>query len=168
MIVKNPGYSKSDIKRFINAKREWIFKKIDELKNKISIRDLYEDENIVLILGKKKSLHVKDLVSFYRDLTKVIVLKEVKEISKLTSLYPKKISFRKTKRRWGSCNGRNEITFSITLAQLPKECVRYIVLHELAHIRFKNHQREFYDFIKRYMPNYKELEKEIKYYSPMV
>ncbi len=108
------------------------------------------------------------MTEFYRQHTKKIVLKEIKSLSETTKLYPVKISFRKTKRRWGSCNYKNEINFTVTLAQLPLECIRYIILHELTHIKYKNHGKEFYNFIKRHMPDYKELEKRIKIYSPMV
>ena len=150
------------------AKKEWIYKKTQELKKRLYISEIFEKEGKILFLGEKKSLHVKSLVSFYKEATKEIVLSEIEKLSKSTSLYPSKISFRKTKRRWGSCNYKNELNFTITLSQLPIECIRYIILHELTHIKYKNHQKEFYAFIKRHMSNYKELEKEIKTYSPMV
>jgi len=81
-------------------------------------------------------------------------------------LFPTKISFRKTKKRWGSCNYKNELSFTITISQLPTSCIKYIICHELAHIKHKNHKREFYETIKGYMPDFKTQEKILKNYSP--
>jgi len=108
------------------------------------------------------------LEEFYREKTKDIVLKEIETISKEMSLKPTKISFRKTKRRWGSCNYKNELSFTITLAQLPLVCIRYIIIHELAHIKYKNHKKEFYKTIERYMLDFKVQEKILKNYSPKI
>ncbi len=135
---------------------------------KISIKETYENENKVLHLGLKTNLHVKNLENFYREQTKKIVSQEMEIISAKMSLFPTKISFRKTKNRWGSCNHRNELSFTITLSQLPIECIRYIIIHELSHIPHKNHKREFYNTIKTFMPNFKTQEKILKDYSPMI
>ncbi len=105
---------------------------------------------------------------FYRIQTRDIVINEIKEISDNMSLFPTKISFRKTKKRWGSCNHKNELSFAITLSQLPLPCIKYIIIHELAHIKHKNHKNTFYKTIESYMPEYKKHEKIIKNYSPEI
>jgi len=96
----------------------------------------------------------------------MIVLDEMEKISKEMELKPTKISFRKTKKRWGSCNYKNELSFTISLSQLPIECLRYVIIHELAHIKHKNHKKEFYQTIKNYMPNFRMQEEILKNYSP--
>jgi len=106
------------------------------------------------------------LETFYRKNTKKIILAEIEEICVKMGLKPNKISFRKTKRRWGSCNSKNELSFAISIAQLPLECIRYIIVHELSHILHKNHKKVFYQTVERYIPNYKILEKSLKNYSP--
>ena len=78
----------------------------------------------------------------------------------------KSISFRKTKRRWGSCSHKAELSFALTLAQLPHEAMVYIVIHELSHIKHPHHQSAFWNCVAEFMPNYKDQEKIIKYYSP--
>ncbi|MEG1801186.1 MAG: M48 family metallopeptidase [Oscillospiraceae bacterium] len=64
--------------------------------------------------------------------------------------------------RWGSCSGRNSICYSYRVMLLPKECQDYIVVHELSHIKVKNHSKDFYNVVESYLPNYKELQKKIK------
>lgn len=58
--------------------------------------------------------------------------------------------------RLGSCSGKNSICFSFYLMLYPPKVIDYVVVHELAHIRYKNHGREFYSLIERYLPDYKE------------
>ncbi len=166
VIVKNPNFSKNQIQKIINTKAKWIYTKLKKSKQAFNIRDIYEKEYKVLYLGKKETLHVEHLEEFYRSETKKIVSKEIEKISTDMNLLPTKISFRKTKRRWGSCNHKNELSFTITLAQLPLECIRYIIIHELSHIKHKNHKQEFYETIHSYMPNFKMQEKILKNYSP--
>jgi len=121
-----------------------------------------------LYLGKKETLHVENIEQFYKEETKKIVLSEIEEISAKMKLIPTKVSFRKTKRRWGSCNHKNELSFTITLAQLPLSAIRYIIIHELSHIRYKNHKKEFYANIHKYMPDFKVQEEILKNYSPKI
>jgi hypothetical protein len=166
VVVKNPNYPLKKVQEIVESKASWIYAKIEELQDKKSIKEIYEKEGKVLYLGEKKALHVEVLEDFYRQNTKKIVLDKIQNIADEMGLKPNKISFRKTKRRWGSCNFKNELSFTISIAQLPLECIRYIIIHELSHILHKNHKREFYQTIKTYMPNYKEIEKRLKSYSP--
>lgn len=59
------------------------------------------------------------------------------------------------RRRWGSCSAKNRLSFSEMLADMPPEAIDAIVVHELAHIRYKNHSREFYAFIESVLPDYR-------------
>ncbi|MFK5882625.1 MAG: DUF45 domain-containing protein [Sulfurospirillum sp.] len=168
VVVKNPNFSLERIQEIISIKARWIYTKLQSIQNRYSIKEIYEKEGKILYLGKKQTLHIEALDKFYRAHTKDIVLDEIQNISEKMGLRASKISFRKTKRRWGSCNHKNELSFTITLAQLPMNCIRYIIIHELAHILHKNHKREFYETIRIYMPNFKVQEKVLKNYSPSI
>jgi len=166
--VKNPNYPLKKIKEIIDSKAKWIYEKVENAELKLLIKEICENENKILYLGSKIPIQINDIEKFYREKTKEIVYKEIEKISKKMELYPTKISFRKTKNRWGSCNHKNELSFTITLTQLPLECIRYIIVHELAHIIHKNHKKQFYQTIQKYMPHFKTQEKIIKNYSPMI
>lgn len=60
------------------------------------------------------------------------------------------------KRRWGSCSSQNRLCFSYRTALLPPEALDYIVVHELAHIREKNHGPRFYAEVAAILPDYRE------------
>ncbi|PWE24704.1 M48 metallopeptidase family protein, partial [Aliarcobacter skirrowii] len=86
----------------------------------------------------------------------------VEKYSNLMQLYPTKISYRKNRRTWGSCNFKNELNFNILLAKYPIFIIEYIVIHELAHIKHKNHSKDFYFLVEKFSPNYKKIEEFFK------
>ena len=73
----------------------------------------------------------------------------------LTGLKPKAVKVNSAKKRLGSCSPDGTIHFSYTLMLYPPEAVEYVVLHELAHLKERNHQRGFYALIERYMPDWR-------------
>lgn len=59
-------------------------------------------------------------------------------------------------KRFGSCSAKNRICFSWHLMEYPEEAIDYVVVHELAHIRHKNHGKEFYAFVEQTLPDWRE------------
>lgn len=57
--------------------------------------------------------------------------------------------------RWGSCSWKNGVCFSWRIALLPQEAAEYVVVHELAHIRQKNHGPAFYAEVAKVLPDYR-------------
>ena len=86
----------------------------------------------------------------------------MEEYSKIMDLFPSSISYRKNKRTWGSCNYKNGLNFNILLMKFPIEIMEYVIIHELAHIKYKNHSKDFWNLVAIYCPNYKEIEKKFK------
>lgn len=72
------------------------------------------------------------------------------------------IKITSAKHRFGSCSCRNSICYSYRLMQYPEEAIDYVILHELCHIRYKNHGASFYRLIEKYMPDYKNRIKLLK------
>ena len=61
------------------------------------------------------------------------------------------------KTRWGSCNTlTRSITFNLQLYKKPLEVIDYVILHELAHIPYPHHQKEFWNFVEKYIPDWKK------------
>jgi len=108
------------------------------------------------------------LADFYKQKTIKEVPALVEKWGLKMNLTPTKISFRRTKRRWGSCSAKNELSFTSSLIQLPQQCIEYIIVHELSHIKHKHHQRDFWLHVEKFMPHYRELEEILKDYSPQI
>lgn len=73
---------------------------------------------------------------------------------------PNEIRIRDMKSRWGSCiSTRKIITYNLQLAFQPLPIIEYVVLHELAHIPYPNHQKEFWNFVEKFIPDWRERRK---------
>ena len=73
-----------------------------------------------------------------------------------------RIVVRKMTMRWGSCNSRKGyINLSLNLIEKAPELIEYVVLHELAHLIYPHHQKSFYDFIAKLMPDFKTREQRL-------
>ncbi len=69
----------------------------------------------------------------------------------------KSIKIRQMKTRWGSCNpSKGYINLNSELIKKPKKCIEYVIFHELAHLVHINHNKQFYNFMSTYMPDWKQ------------
>ena len=68
-------------------------------------------------------------------------------------LTPKSVKITSAKKRFGSCSPQNGLCFSLYLMTYPDEAVDYVVVHELAHIRYHNHSPAFHALVGRYLPD---------------
>ena len=59
------------------------------------------------------------------------------------------------KTRWGSCSGRDSLNFTFRLAMCPPEAMDYVAVHELCHVRHKDHSRAFWAMVERYCPDWR-------------
>ncbi|MBL0687173.1 MAG: M48 family metallopeptidase [Sulfurospirillum sp.] len=169
VVVKNPNYSLKSIHAIVKKRESWIAKKLQYLNLKKSISKIYEEENRVLLYGKKESILIEGkLENFYKQKSQEITPALVEKWALKMNLIPLKITFRKTKRRWGSCSAKNELSFTSSLVQLPIECIEYIIVHELSHIKHKHHQKSFWQHVEKFMPNFKKCEQILKEYSPQI
>jgi predicted metal-dependent hydrolase len=67
---------------------------------------------------------------------------------------------RKMKTLWGSSSPHNgTITLNLYLLKAKKPCIEYVILHELIHFLYPHHNRQFYDFLTLYMPDWKDRKK---------
>jgi len=101
---------------------------------------------------------------FYKQEAQKLIPTLTQSYADKMHLYPTKIGFRKAKRQWGSCSAKNAISFNYLMMKLPLDVIQYIIVHELAHIKHKNHQKEFWALVALVMPEYKRQEQELKNY----
>ena len=158
-IKTNIYYTLYDAKDLIEKKIDWISNSISKLEEK-SI-----DEDEFLYLGVRKKLEdfkIKNLDNFYKKEILKYLPNLVDEYAKKMNLFPTSIKYRKNKRTWGSCNYKNGLNFNILLMKFPIELMEYVVIHELAHIKHKNHSEKFWDLVEEFCPDYKQREKIFK------
>ena len=81
---------------------------------------------------------------------------------KITGLHPSSYQTKKMKSRWGTCNVRTKkIWLNLELAHKKEECIEYVILHEICHLKVANHGNDFIKLMDRYMPQWRDLKKEL-------
>lgn len=140
LVIKAPNrISKKDIDEIVLKKAKWINDNLKKVKLKEEKEDLYTKEEFVQI-----------------------VQNTVRNMSNLTGLYPQKCTIKNMKYAWGSCSSKRNISLNSNLIKYSKQAIQYVVLHELCHIKYMNHSKDFWNLVEKYMPNYKEIKKEFK------
>ena len=91
-----------------------------------------------------------------------VLPQKVADWSRKMGLTPTGLKITTARKRYGSCSGKNSLCFSCFLMNSPEEAVDLVVVHELCHIREKNHGPGFYALLSRYLPDYKERKKLLK------
>lgn len=84
------------------------------------------------------------------------------KIRKMVGLAPNEYVIKKSKTAWGRCSSNKKITINQELMMYSRKAIDYVVLHEICHIRYMNHSKDFWKMVERYMPDYKEVEAELK------
>jgi len=72
------------------------------------------------------------------------------------------VSVRLQKTRWGSCSMRGNISLNAKLLLLPPEVVRYVLVHELSHLKHMNHSAVFWRYVEKFEPDYRERRGELR------
>lgn len=73
-----------------------------------------------------------------------------------------RVTIRRMKTRWGSCNHKSKaILINLELAKKPPECLEYIIVHELAHLREPTHNAKFVAILDRHLPKWHTLRDEL-------
>jgi predicted metal-dependent hydrolase len=78
---------------------------------------------------------------------------------------PSGIGFRRMKSKWGSCSAKGKISLSTCLQVLPEELIAFVVFHELAHLKVRNHGPVFKALIRSEFPNFRDLDKKLKLFG---
>lgn len=106
----------------------------------------------------------EDLIeNWYRERSKIIFNESLDRMYKLIRLYSiefPSLKFRKMKKRWGTCYyKKNKIILNSILIKAPKDCIDYVVLHELIHFIHHKHDNDFYKLLNILMPDWKDKKK---------
>ena len=103
------------------------------------------------------------MTEWYREQLKAEAGKRLPEWEKRTGLYCDSWQTKNMKTRWGTCNpNARRIWLSVQLAKKPVECLDYVILHELTHLKVRNHGKDFWQAVERYMPDWRERRKLLK------
>lgn len=131
----------------------------------------YKGNSLVLegneaILTVRKESTAKQREAFVNEWYRAM-LKEKIEIylpkwESITNLHCDSWQIKYMTTRWGTCNtNTKKIWLNLQLAKKPLECLEYVILHELAHLKIRNHGKDFIAYLDQYMPCWKETRKRL-------
>ena len=103
------------------------------------------------------------MAEWYRNQLYPVAEEITHKWSKITGFNAEEVIIQKMTRCWGTCSIANaRIRLNLLLARQPKEALEYIVLHELCHLRYKNHNKAFVALLDKYMPNWRDVKKRLR------
>ena len=127
----------------------------------IKIRDVSESyvtsDAIVLSSDTVDDLDIQNsLKILYRRKARSMFQSRIDYYSNKMGVNPEKLELRNQRTRWASCSPQQTLSFNWRLVMAPDEVIDYVVVHELAHLREKNHTRRFWAIVQEFDPDYEE------------
>jgi predicted metal-dependent hydrolase len=110
--------------------------------------------------------HSGEELKLYKEQALVFVLKKIPQIAEDLSVQFQKVRIKNTKTRWGSCSSKGNLNFHYKILFLPEAISRYLIVHELCHLKEMNHSRAFWTLVETVCPEYEKLRKDLRSLSP--
>jgi len=108
------------------------------------------------------------LAQWLRQEAKKTLIPLAEETSRFLHIPYRRIFLRNQRSRWGSSSSRGNISLNWRVVMLSPAVQRYLIIHELAHQRELNHSIHFWKLVERFCPNYRDHEKNLKAYLPLM
>ncbi|MEM2137080.1 MAG: YgjP-like metallopeptidase domain-containing protein [Candidatus Methanomethylicia archaeon] len=108
-----------------------------------------------IIINLQSQKHKEKIIHQLKKILKERLEAIINEYSTTMNIKPRKIIIRRQKTRWGSCSNIGNINLNLKLVCIPEEMIRYVVYHEINHIKFRKHNKNFWNIIIKRYPNHK-------------
>ncbi|ASM34907.1 zinc metalloprotease [Campylobacter sputorum subsp. bubulus] len=170
------NFNENLVYEMLNKHKEWLEKTLSKIKSNLLPKDkisfLGEIYNLKFDENTKKTEFIKDtlITKNEANLEKFLKQKAIEIFTHYINLYKphikkpiNRICIRKMSTRWGSCNTKKGyINLNLNLIFKDADLIEYVILHELTHLIYPHHKKEFYEFIKNLMIDYKDREKRLR------
>ena len=128
------------IEAFVKERADWI--------QRARARQAQRQACLPVIREEDKPLYVQR--------AKAVLPGKIEHYARRMGVQPTGLTITSARTRFGSCSGKDRLSFSWRLMAYPEAAIDYVVVHELAHIRYKDHGRAFYAFIESELPDYRD------------
>jgi predicted metal-dependent hydrolase len=110
----------------------------------------------------RKSIIERAFKKWFIRIAGEVYKERVDYYAKIIGLSYKDIKIKEQKTRWGSCSGKKNLNFNWKVILSPMWVLDYVVVHELCHLRYMNHAKEYWAMVERYMPDFKKAQEWLK------
>ena len=119
-------------------------------------RRIFVSVNRCLSHIEKKKVIKDAVVKWYFSKSEKIIRQRVNRYSEFIGVKPRETKIKDQKKRWGSCSNNGILRFNWRVAIAPMSIVDYVVVHELCHLKIKNHSPDFWKLVSLALPDYQE------------
>lgn len=148
VVVTQPRQmSHERVEAFVEAKQGWIQSKIQTV-GRITSPDLRNTNQMHFLLNRSAA----------RQLVKA-------KLEQWNAVYQFDYGFfsiKKMKTRWGSCSANGTMSFNYKILFLPEDLQDFVIIHELCHLRERNHDDSFWRLVGLAKPQFRELHQELR------
>jgi predicted metal-dependent hydrolase len=158
IIIRAPHHvPESAIAAFLQKRRAWVLRQVGRCEEALSLRSDISRTCSWPFLGETRQhpgTPPCSIERWYRREATVYLKERTQALAHAMLLPAPRIRINSARRRWGSCSANNVISFPWRLMMLPPDVIDYIVVHELAHIKEKNHGPGFWRSVQATIPTY--------------
>ena len=148
VVVRAPwGVPEAAIRRFVERHEAWIDRQMERQRLRAAQIPLAPTKEEIAALKDRAWQVLPEKVAYY---------------SEKMGMKPTGIKITTARTRYGSCSGKNSLCFSCFLMNCPEEAIDLVVVHELCHIRVKNHGPQFYALLAQVLPDYQQRREGLK------
>ena len=136
--------SRKSIDDFVTVKSKWIASVKERNSNSVILKetDKYDTRELIRLTSER----VKNYLDGF------------------SGKHPSKITVRRRKSVWGTCNAKGAISINSFVGLLPDDLFEYIIIHELMHLEVLHHNRYFWNLVSYYIPDWKSRRAKLRRY----
>ena len=151
LVVTMPHFLNEQIaERFVKEKADWIYARQEYFRR--------FPQYSFAPHGARVSTHTHAARDLVQD--------RLAYFNRLYNFKYERVTIKNHTAQWGSCSKKRNLNFNYRILFLPEVIRDYIIVHELCHLQELNHSRKFWDLVKKAIPTYIQIKKELRKYSP--
>ena len=117
----------------------------------------------VSLQGNKDGLVKRKLQLWYKKRAEEYfskrILVNVEQISWIKTV--PKLRLSNMQKQWGNCSPTGVISLNPALIKAPRECINYVIIHELCHLKEHNHSKRYYELLEKHCPNWEPVKAKL-------
>ena len=144
------GRKFTDAEKFLLLGKAYPLKVVKNQRNALTL-----EQESFLLTEKALPKAQETFTLWYKQTALMLFPGRVEALAKKYGYQPKKIRVTSARTRWGSCSSTGTISLTWRLVMAPTEVIDYVIIHELVHLKIKNHSKTFWKAVEALLPDYK-------------
>ncbi|MEW8525256.1 MAG: SprT family zinc-dependent metalloprotease [Candidatus Thiodiazotropha endolucinida] len=149
--------------------KQYLLKVLHDPKAKPGVK-LIRGQLVATVRTKDKDEPRTRLLDWYRAHALDTFTRRVSELSKdvpwVSADKPPQVKLLAMKKQWGSCSPQGQLLLNPALVKAPRECIDYVLLHEICHLKEHNHSPRFYRLLNGLLPGWQNKKKMLDSKAP--